>query len=318
MSGQDPAVSVVIPAYNAAGFIGQTLDSVRAQRYTDYEVIVVDDGSSDATHEVVEGFFAQHRMAGRCIRQPNKRIAAARNTGMRAARGAYIALLDHDDLWYPEKLERVMRAFGRHPESGLICHNQHILREGRLVRLHRNGPATPRMYERLLFAGNVLATSATVFRTDLALAIGGFREDSRFNTVEDYDLWMRLSQVTPFRFLDDVLGAYQVVDRAASSRIAYLHTNLELMLRDHFMRYFGAQPGVLARVRMRRRLSVVYRSAVGQLMERDNADPQQRAYVLRMLRTYPADPKNLARAAQWAARTVWRRALPDRRQATQP
>jgi glycosyltransferase involved in cell wall biosynthesis len=82
-----PAVSVVVPAYNAAAFVERTLDTVRAQTFEDLETVVVDDGSADATGEVVRSYFERHAMKGRLIRQENRGMAAARNTGIRAARG---------------------------------------------------------------------------------------------------------------------------------------------------------------------------------------------------------------------------------------
>ncbi|MBI5202595.1 MAG: glycosyltransferase family 2 protein [Elusimicrobia bacterium] len=197
----EPTVSVVIPAYNAASFIEKTLDTVRAQTYRDWEVVLVDDGSTDGTADVVEKYLAKHGMPGRCIRQPNGKIAAARNAGMKAARGRYIALLDHDDLWRPEKLETVMAEFEKHPEADLVCHNEDIVKDGTILRTSENGPYCEKMYERLLWVGNALSPSATVFKKEKALAIGGMRENAEFNTVEDYDFWMRLSKVARYQFL---------------------------------------------------------------------------------------------------------------------
>ncbi len=299
MTPTPPVVSVVIPAYNAAAFIERTLDSVRVQDYSAYELIVVDDGSTDQTAEIVTTYLARYGLRGRCIRQSNRQIAAARNAGLRAACGAYIALLDHDDLWYPDKLRVVMREFERRPDVDLICSNEHIIADGRILRTTRTGPAARRMYERLLFRGNVLCASTTVFRTDKALAIGGFRERPEFNTVEDYDFWMRFSQAARLHFIPDVLGAYQVRARGASRRVVYHHTNLEHLLRDHFAAYFGDRPGCLARLRIRRRLSTVYRSAAGQLMTCQEDPKQQRAYIARMLRAYPVGWRNLLRALLW-------------------
>jgi glycosyltransferase involved in cell wall biosynthesis len=296
----DPTVSVVVPAYNAEAFIQKTLDSVRAQMYLDYEIIVVDDGSSDSTQAVVEAWFKRHGIPGRGIRQENKKIAGARNTGMRAAQGRFIALLDHDDLWYPEKLTAVMNEFSLHPDVDLICHNENITREGKILRATQNGPDSPHMYEKLLFGGNALSPSASVFKKEKAMAIGGFRENPEFNTVEDYDFWMRLSRIGSFHFIDRVLGEYQLVERAASRRIEYHHSNMEAMLQDHFALYVREHPGWYTRLRIRRRLATVYRSALGQLMGYGEYPEQQRAYLLKMLRTFPLDPKNLMRAAQWA------------------
>lgn len=312
LRSSSPTVSVVIPVYNGAALLERALESVRAQRYTDYEVLVVDDGSADGSAAVAARYLAQPGVVGRCLRQSHRQVAAARNAGIREARGAYIALLDHDDLWYPDKLRVVMAEFARHPEAGLVCHDEHIVRDGRRLRTARNGPAVDRMYERLLFSGNTLCVSSTVFRRDSALAIGGFREDPRLDTVEDYDFWLRLSRTARFRFIPEVLGAYQVVDRSSSSRIAYLHTNLECLLKDHLDSYFGSPLTPAARWRMRRRLATVYRSAATQLMRHGEDPDQQQAYVLRMLRTYPLSANNLIRAGLWTAKAV-REALQSHR-----
>jgi glycosyltransferase involved in cell wall biosynthesis len=290
---------VVIPAYNAAAFIEKTLDSVRAQTCTDYEVIVTDDGSADGTQAVVEGWLARHKVLGRCIRQPNKGIAGARNTAMRAASGAYIALLDHDDLWYPGKLAAAAEAFKSHPDAVLVGHHINMTKDGKLVALVRKGPAVPRMYERLLFVGNALTPSASVFRKDKALEIGGFRENPEFNTSEDYDFWMRLSRVGPFYFIDEALAEYPVVENSASSPVEYHHASHEAVLRDHFASYFQGAPGPWDRWRMSRRMSVVYRSAAGALAKAGAPRAERWRYIRKMIAADPLAVKNLARALLW-------------------
>lgn len=302
-----PRVSVVIPAYNAAAFIADTLETVASQTYRDFEVVVVDDGSKDDTKPVVDRFLKEKKLAGRCIRQANKKIAGARNTGIREAQGKYIALLDHDDAWFPEKLRTVMAEFDAHPDCHLVCHNENITEQGRFLRLHRNGPWSQDMYARLLFKGNALSPSCVVVLREKILEIGGFREDAEFVTVEDYDLWMRLAKVARFRFIDDVLAEYHFEERGASRKTVYHHTNLELMLRDHFRTLFGPEPGWGARWRVRRRLSVVYRSALGLLMTYGEDPAAQRDYALRMIRAFPFDPKNAAKFLIWAGRALCRR-----------
>jgi len=300
MSDRPPTVSVVIPAYNAAAFIETTLDSVRAQTYRDYEVVVVDDGSADATQRVVEQYLYRNNMPGRCIRQENKGIAGGRNTGMQVARGEFIALLDHDDHWYPQKLDIVMAEFDRRPGTDLICHEENIVRKGQILRKTSRSSAGIGTYEGLLFRGNPLSPSATVYKRDKALSIGGFRERKDFDTAEDYDFWMRFSRIARFHFIAQILGEYHIRESAASGRIEYHHSNLENVLQQHFVGYLGNSPDLISRLRRRRRISAVYRSAASQLMTYGGAAEAQRRYVVRMLRAFPFEPKNLARFVMWA------------------
>ncbi len=293
-----PRVSVVIPAYAAAPFIEHTLDSVAAQSYRDFELVVVDDGSPDDTKAIVDRWLARTGTRGFCVRRENGRIAAARNTGLRAASGGLIALLDHDDLWRPEKLALCLEEFNAHPETVLVGHHTDVIEDGKVLRVERKGPAAPSMYDRLLFEANAVAPSGAVFRRDKALEIGGFREEPRFNTVEDYDFWMRLARTGPFRFLDAVLSSYTIVPGSASRRVEYHHSNLEALLRDHFATRVGPAPGAWDRLRIRRRLSFVYRSAVAALLAPASDAALRRSYVRRMLSAWPLSPRNVGRAAQ--------------------
>lgn len=293
-----PRVSVVIPAYAAAPFIERTLDSVAAQTYRDFEIIVVDDGSPDDTKAVVDRWLSRTGARGSCVRRDNGRIAAARNTGLKAASGELIALLDHDDLWRREKLALCVAEFDAHPGTVLVGHHTDVIENGAVLRVERKGPAVPAMYDQLLFENNAVAPSGAVFRRDKALEIGGFREDPSFNTVEDYDFWMRLSQKGSFRFLDAVLSSYTVIPGSASRRVEYHHSNLEALLRDHFASRLGTAPGAWDRLRVRRRLSFVYRSAVAALLEPGSDAALRRSYARRMLAAWPLSPRNLGRAAQ--------------------
>ena len=115
MSPDAPLVSCIIPVFNGARFLGEAVDSILAQTYRPCEVIVVDDGSTDATGDVIAG-YGERVVA---VRQPNRGEAAARNAGVRAARGALVAFLDADDLWGPEKLTRQAAKLGEDPRIDL-------------------------------------------------------------------------------------------------------------------------------------------------------------------------------------------------------
>ena len=302
-----PRVSVVIPAYNAAEFIEETLDTVTTQTYRDFEIIVVDDGSKDETKTVVDAYLNRKGVSGRCIKQENKKIAGARNTGIGAAQGELIAFLDHDDAWFPTRLERGIAVFDEPPTIDLVCSDENITEGGKLLRVHRNGPLAENMYERLLFQGNALSPSCVLVRKSKIEEIGGFRENPEFNTVEDYDLWMRLSRVASFRFLPEVLGEYHFEERGASRRIVYHHTNTVHLLRDHFKSLYGDAPGMIASLRIRRRLAAVYRSALGLLMTYGEDFESQKRYTSKMLSAFPFDPKNAGKAAIWGARSLFSR-----------
>jgi len=296
---QEPLISVVIPAYNAEKFISKTLDSVFAQTYKNYELIVVDDGSGDNTAEVVEKYIAMHGLRGQCIRQQNKKIAGARNTGIRAASGSWIALLDHDDIWFPEKLDEVIKALNLHSDVDVICHNEIITQRGSIERTSKNGPSSKNMYESLLFRGNCLSPSATMFKKEMALKCEGFSENPNYNTVEDYDFWLRISCIAKFYFLDKVLGEYVLVETAASRNIIYHHRNMEIMLSSHLEKYLSGMYGRRKQFMARKRLAVVYRSCLSQLMSCGENSEVQKDIAKKMMLTFPYDWKNIFRFSQW-------------------
>jgi glycosyltransferase involved in cell wall biosynthesis len=115
----NPLVSVIIPAFNAENFIAETLNSVKGQTYSSWECIVVDDGSMDQTRNIIENFENQDNRF-HYIKGQHGGVSRARNSGISLARGDYIALLDHDDIWAPTKLEKQMAIFARNPELGLV------------------------------------------------------------------------------------------------------------------------------------------------------------------------------------------------------
>lgn len=305
-----PRVSVVIPAYRAAAFIEKTLATVAAQTFKDLEVVVVDDGSPDDTQAVVERFLAASGLAGTCLRQPNKKIAAARNHGLDHARGEFIAFLDHDDLWRPEKLAVVMSEFDRRPDTDLVHHPCRIVDPaGLALGLTHNGFPGPDLYRSLLFSGNALCPSAVTVRAAKVREVGRFREDPAFDTTEDYDLWLRLARVARFRFIPDVLGDYLMAGGGASKRVLYHHANIEALLKEHFARL--PNPDLWTRLLMRRRLSFVHRAAARALL-RDGDVPGAGREVRAMLREFPLTPRNLAAAGLWLLSQGPWRAVGDR------
>lgn len=219
MSEEPLPFSVVIPAYNAETWIADALDSVARQTLTDYEVVVVDDGSRDSTSKRVRDWTAVHsNVELRLVRQENRGIGEARNAGVQAATGVYVAFLDADDLWMERKLEAVAGMLNGARPADLVCHDEWREENGTRTGRLTHGPYSS--YRELLFKGNAVSTSAAVVRRDRVLAVGGFSPDLRLNGMEDYDLWLRLARSgCSFEYLHEVLGIYRVHGGGIASRI---------------------------------------------------------------------------------------------------
>jgi glycosyltransferase involved in cell wall biosynthesis len=175
-----PAISVIIPAYNAAAFVGNAIESALAQTYPPLEILVVDDGSQDATAQIVARYGAPVRL----IQQANGGTAAARNRAAREARGTWLAFLDADDTWLPEKLECQI-PYTTSPNIGIV----HCASTG-----HRNKPALPdRISFDRLWEQNCIGNSSVLLRRSAFEQVGRFNEDRALMSVEDYNLWLRLA-----------------------------------------------------------------------------------------------------------------------------
>ena len=196
-----PLVSVIIPAYNAAATLDRAVASALSQTYRPLEVLVVDDGSTDATPQVV----ARLGDAVRSVRQPNQGVSVARNEALRRARGDLIAFLDADDEWLPEKLERQVAFLHEHPEIGLLYTLAVVVdgtgRERGFI--PRDGGADA--YAHLYFA-NRIPTSTVLVRAEVLRRAGEF--DPALRIAQDYDLWLRIAADTPFAGLREPLVRY--------------------------------------------------------------------------------------------------------------
>jgi teichuronic acid biosynthesis glycosyltransferase TuaG len=190
-------VSIIMPAYNADRHVSESIRSVLAQSIGDWELVVVDDGSTDKTRESVEKFVAGDKRI-RYLARPNGGQAAARNTGLAAARGEVIAFLDADDLWLPEKLELQLDVLKR-TNVDLVYTDGYIFSDGdaqwpdELFNILPGEAQGAEMF-RILFAGNRIATLSVLVKKNVLDAAGNFDEDRAFQNCEDYDLWIRLAK----------------------------------------------------------------------------------------------------------------------------
>ncbi len=196
---KNPLVSVIIPTYNRGWIIKEAIDSVLAQDYRDFELIVVDDGSTDNTPEVLDAY----RGTIKVFRQENKGVSAARNRGIAEASGRFIAFLDSDDLWLPQKLSRQVEFFNTTPDA-LICQTEEVwIRSGVRVNPKKRHQKPSGMIFEPSLALCLVSPSAVMIRRSLLEIVGNF--DETLPACEDYDLWLRISCRFPVYRIDTPL-----------------------------------------------------------------------------------------------------------------
>lgn len=242
---QAEIVTVIIPAFNAIATIDETLDSVRAQTYCNLEIIVVDDGSSDATPERVLA-HAKHDARVRLIRQPNAGVAAARNAGLAAAKGIYVAPLDADDLWRPSKIERqvdAMRQAGA--GAGLCCTGVCFIdSDGKILGTYIPEPTASPF--RAMCRGNIVTNgSAALMPRELVLERGGFDETLRAagaQGCEDWKLYISVLERHDLVVVPDLLTGYRQYPGQMSGSVEQMIRSAQIVVADMSAGHPGVAP----------------------------------------------------------------------------
>jgi len=296
-----PLVSIVIPAYNAAPFIAETLESALAQTHAHREVIVVDDGSTDDTESRVAPYLGRIRY----VRQANAGAAAARNAGLRMAAGDYIAFLDADDVWQPEKLEIQLRVAARHPESCMIvCDgvdfgeyastNERLLRGPLASRLDQepSGILTGRFYAELVRRNAITCPAQTLIPRAVADRVGPVLENVQ--PCEDWEYNLRIAHQGPITFHLDSLVRYRRVQTSVSGpsnrrSFAYTLSGI-LVLRRHLL-LCSADERPVVRRSLHEHVREQGREAYYVAKKEDPSFA--RAYLLKLLRAAPEEPSTV-------------------------
>lgn len=229
---KNPDVSIIIPAYNAKRFIHETLVSVLNQSYESYEVIVVDDGSTDSTREIVSDFVKQNQKIS-LITKSHSGGASARNTGLEKARGKFIAFLDSDDLWYPDKLAKQVSCIEKDPSIGLVSClavviNEESISTGLLAgrKLHGN------CYKKMLDTGGICGGSIVLVRRECFEKAGYF--DPTLKLFQDWDMWIRLTRHFKLVTIPEVLVGYRRSSNCISRNYRHLIDSGRLILEKIF------------------------------------------------------------------------------------
>ena len=269
-----PKISVVIPSYNGAHFLPKSIESVLAQDEVVEEIVVVDDGSTDNTADVV----AQYAPRVRYVFQSNKGLAGARNTGIREASSEWVALLDCDDWWMPSKIREQKRAIQQN--TVLVYTGILLVNSDGSTSVSRATP--PEALWPQLRTKNLITPSTVIIRKDALLKIGGFNESIR--ACEDWDLWVRLFPYGSFEAVSEPLTAYRVVSGSLSSNPERMLNTFQSILDTTLL---NGLSGVQRAIWRRRAISSQLYSAA--LIAREGRKVRDEfAYMLRSIATWPS------------------------------
>jgi len=203
----NPKVSVIIPTYNRADLLPRAIKSVLSQTFQDFELIIVDDGSTDNTKEIVKSFQNKDERI-KYVYQDNQGESGARNTGLRESQGEYIAFLDSDDEWLPEKLEKQLELFQHSDKKnlGFVSCNA-LIKEGDRAREYKI-PRYRKNFEELLKGNFICSPSSVIIKNKVFNSVGGF--DKKLKMGPDWDMWIRIAQKYDFDFVPEPLFKYYV------------------------------------------------------------------------------------------------------------
>lgn len=205
----EPLVSVVLPTYNRANLIRDTISSVLTQTYEQFELIIADDGSTDNTEEIVTSIYDKRITY---LKLPHVGLPATpRNRAIEKCKGEFVAFLDSDDLWLPRKIEQSLVGFISVPTAGLVCSNEFLITDGKLTHdtLRKRRWRNRIIDFQELFQENIVSSSTAIVRKKCLRVVGYFNEAKRFRAVEDYHLWLRIASRFRMYYIDEPLGYYR-------------------------------------------------------------------------------------------------------------
>ncbi len=247
MKADIPLVSVIIPAYNAEAFISRTLKSVLSQTYENIEVLVVDDGSKDRTAEIVE-YFAEEDSRVILLKQQNAGVAAARNLAIEKSTGEYIAPLDADDIWYPDKLDKQVQCILKGGASVGLVYAWSLFIDEEDTIIGQYAPCDylnihsveGEVYPAMLFKNFIGNASAPLIRRSCFEQLGGYNcelKQQNAQGCEDWDIYLRIAECYQFRVVPEFLIGYRQVSVSMSNSCKTMAKSYDLVMADFQQRH---------------------------------------------------------------------------------
>ncbi len=250
-------VSVIIPCFNYGAYLPRAVTSIINQTWKDWEILIVNDGSTDNTDAIVGTLPVDHYPIRYIGRRENRGPSYTRNEGMNAAEGQFLAFLDADDEWYPEKLERQIRLFQDDSSLGLVAAGVHLIDENKGIErryLPSRFPDRKTLVRSMLMKNVIPATSSVVIRKRCIDDLGGFDEDLRF--AEDWDLWLRIASKYGVNFIHEPLIRFYEHPNNVSRDILKMSEGRKVVIKRHSPRLL--REGLVRRIDVFRALSYCY------------------------------------------------------------
>ena len=229
---ENPLVSVIIPVYNGKKYISETIESVLGQTYAPIEIIIIDDGSKDSSHNVIKPYLNDNKI--KYYFQQNQGVAAARNFGIQKSSGNLIAFIDQDDLWLPEKISRQVSLMSTNSQLALV--------HGRIEFINENGTRIKPLWThpevsgycfKEMFSGNKIAMLTALVKKESIMAAGMF--DETIAITDDYDLWLKISYTNMVGYVDETIALYRYHGENTSGNIVAFKKN-ELQVLQNFLK----------------------------------------------------------------------------------
>lgn len=224
----NPLISIITPTYNRADFLPEAIESVLTQDYENFEFLIIDDGSTDNSKEVIDRYTDCGKI--RYFYQENSGQSVARNKGIAEAKGNFICFLDSDNRWLPGKLSSSIRAFESHPEVDIVYGDVVLINEDGKEFSRKNMQRYSGRITKELLKNNCVSMNTTMTRTEKIREIGGF--SSHVKVADDFDLWLRLSASCSYLYIPEMMADYRVMkNQISSDKTRRINSNEEIIQR---------------------------------------------------------------------------------------
>jgi len=230
-------VSVIIPVYNGEEFLAEAIESVLNQTYSDFEIVIVNDGSTDNSQVIIDNYQSRYQGIIRTFKQQNGGVSKARNMGIAQAKGEFIAFLDQDDIWLPNNLEVKVNVFKDDSEIGMSVSGSNVVtKDGKWMHsVYKESVSRSVLRKSLLISNIVGPPSCTIVKRDCFMRVGCF--DENLGGPEDIDMWFRIVNYYKIKFIETPLVNYRLHSNNAHLNVEKIKTSQKRFILKHRAHY---------------------------------------------------------------------------------